>query len=727
MLTTRFGCSPRRDAASAGPGGDENTNVRFEKAIHRAVAGRRCAWLVLAVTAALSFALIAWGAGPSTAAIGPDVPASAQAAQIARLQLSLPNANVTTALVVYSSGRNTHTAPDRTALSARAAALAHFARGARVAGPLFSSDGRVALVTVPLTATPDTAKIAERVAAIAAVAREGLPPGVLMHVSGPAGFQADLNNVFSGANTRLLLVTVMVVAVLLIITYRSPWLWLVPLVVIGVAEQVASVAATRLAAHVGIPIDAATTGILSVLVFGAGTDYALLFIARYRDELHKSEDRYAAMRRAWSGAAAAIAASGATVTLSLLVLLAAAIPSTRALGFACAVGIVVAVAFALLVLPPALVIFGRGLFWPRIPRAETAPTQNGRFWARLGAAVARHPGAVTIASVAILAIPALGLGGVHIGLTQTQQFRDQPPSVIGENILAQAFPAGESEPAAIISASSAAQHVAAVARSTPGVAGAYVGDTNGTMTEVDAVLRSAPGTQGAFSAVVALRAKVQAIPGANAVVGGPDAITLDSNQAWARDRLLIIPIVLAVILGVLILLLRALIAPLLLILTVAASYLAAFGAGQFVFTHVYGFSALDVGVPLLSFLFLAALGVDYNIFLVTRAREEASKLGTNAGMQRALAMTGGVITSAGILLASVFAVLGVLPLIALTQIGVIVGIGVLLDTLLVRTVLVPALAFLVGEHFWWPGRVVGRQQGSALHRSRPIEADVRSA
>lgn len=700
--------------------------MRYPKAIQRAVTGKRSAWLVLAVTAALSFGLLAWGAAPIATATAPDVPASSQAAQVARLQQTLPSANVTTALVVYSAGPTTLTALDRTALSARAAALAHFARGGRVAGPLYSRDGRVALVTIPLTATSDTAKLADRVSAIAAAAREGLPAGVLMHVTGPAGFQADLNNVFSGANTRLLLVTVMVVAVLLIITYRSPWLWLVPLVVIGLAEQVASIAATRLGAHAGVPINAATTGILSVLVFGAGTDYALLFIARYRDELHKSEDRYAAMRRAWSGAAPAIAASGATVTLSLLVLLAAAIPSTRGLGFACAVGIVVAVAFALLVLPPALVIFGRGLFWPRIPRAETAPMRNARFWARLGAAVARHPGAVTIGSVAILALPALGLGGVHIGLTQTQQFRDQPPSVIGENILARAFPAGQSEPVAIISASSAAQHVAEVARSTPGVASAYVGDANGTLTEVDAVLRAAPGTQGAFSAVQALRANVDVIPGANAVVGGPDAITLDSNQAWARDRLLIIPIVLGVIFGVLILLLRALVAPLLLIVTVAASFLAGFGAGQFVFTNVYGFSALDVGVPLLSFLFLAALGVDYNIFLVTRAREEAFDLGTNAGMQRALAMTGGVITSAGILLASVFAVLGVLPLIALTQIGVIVGIGVLLDTLLVRTVLVPALAFLAGERFWWPGRVVGHRRGSVLHRTRPIEADVRT-
>jgi putative drug exporter of the RND superfamily len=700
--------------------------VRFHKAIPRAVAGKRGAWLVLVVTAALSFALISWGPGPTATTTGPDVPASSQGAQVALLQQSLPNANVTTALVVYSAGPTTLTALDRTALSARAEALAHYARGGVVAGPLYSSDGRVSLVTIPLTATSDTAKLADRLSAIAADAREGLPPGVLMHVTGPAGFQADLNNVFSGANTRLLLVTVMVVAVLLVITYRSPWLWLVPLVVIGLAEQVASVAATRLAAHAGVPINAATTGILSVLVFGAGTDYALLFIARYRDELHTSEDRYAAMRRAWSGTAPAITASGATVTLSLLVLLAAAIPSTRGLGFACAVGIVIAVAFALLVLPPALVIFGRGLFWPRIPRAETAPTRNGRFWARLGATVARHPGAVTIGSIVILALPALGLAGVHIGLTQTQQFRDQPPSVVGENILARAFPAGQSEPVAIISASSAAQHVAAVARSTPGVAGAYVGDTNGTLTEVDAVLRAAPGTPGAFSAVEALRANVDVIPGANAVVGGPDAITLDSNQAWARDRLLIIPIVLGVIFGVLILLLRALVAPLLLIVTVAASFLAAFGAGQFVFTNVYGFSALDVGVPLLSFLFLAALGVDYNIFLVTRAREEAFDLGTNAGMQRALAMTGSVITSAGILLASVFAVLGVLPLIALTQIGVIVGIGVLLDTLLVRTVLVPALAFLAGERFWWPGRVVGHHRGSVLHRSRPIEADVRT-
>jgi len=666
------------------------------------VSGRRTAWFVLIAGIVASFAIVSMGTGQANG-VTPDLPASAQSAQVAALQQRLPGARVTPAFVVYSREGSVLDAADRAAIEQRTAELAHLGLRGQVAGPVYSSDGTVALVTVPLATTSDTGKIASEVKAIGTVARDGLPGGLQMHVTGPAGFEADLNNVFSGADTRLLLVTVLVVAFLLIITYRSPWLWLVPLIVIGFAEQVASVLATRLAPHVGVPIDQAATGILSVLVFGAGTDYALLLIARYRDELHRYDNRHEAMRRALAGAGPAILASGTTVTLSLLTLLFAEIPSTRGLGFACAIGIVVAVAFALLVLPAALVVFGRGLFWPKVPRMDDARDPMDTFWGRLGTRVARRPITVTVGSVAFLGILALGVIGTSIGLTQTQAFRNTPPSVVGQGILAAAFPAGQSEPAAIMTTPEAAQRIVDVARATPGVASASVGDTNGTITEVDAVLRSGPDTPGAFDAVKELRVRVAGVPGAHALVGGSDATTLDGRTASARDRLLIIPIILLVVFVVLVALLRALVAPVLLILTVVASYFASLGASQFVFTHVYKFPALDVGVPLLSFLFLVALGVDYNIFLVTRAREETALRGTKQGMLHALGSTGGVITSAGILLASVFAVLGILPLITLTQIGVIVGIGVLLDTLLVRTVLVPALAFLTNERFWWPG------------------------
>jgi len=686
---------------SAGPTGSDHRRGPAA-AVAAFVSGRRTAWLVLIAGIVVSFAVISMGSGPADG-VSPDLPAPTQSAQVAVLQQRLPGAKVTPAFVVYSRGGHVLDAADRAAIAQRSADLAHLGLRGQVAGPIYSSDGTVALVTVPLATTTDSGKLADEVKAIATTARDGLPGGLQMHVTGPAGFEADLNNVFNGADTRLLLVTVLVVAFLLIVTYRSPWLWLVPLLVIGLAEQVASVLATRLAPHVGIPIDQAATGILSVLVFGAGTDYALLLIARYRDELHRADDRHRAMRRALAGAGPAILASGTTVTLSLLTLLLAEIPSTRGLGFACAIGIAVAVAFALLVLPAALVVFGRGLFWPKVPRPGATPDPLGTFWGRLGVRVSRRPVAVTIGSVAFLALLSLGVLGSSIGLTQTQAFRNTPASVVGQDILAAAFPAGQSEPAAIITTPAAAQRIVEVAAATPGVASAAVGDTNGTITEVDAVLRSGPDTPGAFDAVKALRARVAEVPGAHALVGGSDATTLDGNTASARDRLLIIPIVLLVVFVVLVALLRALVAPVLLILTVVASYFASLGASQFVFTHVYKFPALDVGVPLLSFLFLVALGVDYNIFLVTRAREETAERGTNQGMLHALGSTGGVITSAGILLASVFAVLGILPLITLTQIGVIVGIGVLLDTLLVRTVLVPALAFLTGDRFWWPG------------------------
>ncbi len=673
--------------------------------VERWVSGRRTAWVVVGVAVVLSFLVISVGTGPGPSGAAVDLPASAQALQVSRLQSELPAARTTPAIVVFRRPGGRLSAADRHAISARSGALGAHALGGHASPAVVAPDGTLALVTVPLATTSDAAVLGREVDAVRATARAGLPSGLQVEVTGPAGFQNDLANVFKGADTKLLLITTLVVAVLLILTYRSPWLWLVPLATIGMAEQVASVAASRLAPHVGVTVNAEATGILSVLVFGAGTDYALLLIARYRDELRRVEDRHEAMAGALRRVAPAVLASGSTVTLSLLTLLLASIPSTRGLGMACAIGIVVAALFALVVLPAALVVFGRRLFWPAVPRTGEPNRQLDGPWGRLGRAVARRPTVVIAGSLVLLGLLATGVGGVTLGLTQTQQFRNTPESVVGQLAIQRAFPAGESEPAAIVASSGQAQQVAEVARSVPGVASVTESGSNGSITQLDAVLSGAPDTRAAFGTVEALRTAVATVPGAHALVGGPDAITLDTNTAWSRDRSVIIPIILAIILAVLVVLLRALVGPLLIIATVGASYLASLGLSQVLFTAVYKFPALDVSVPLLSFLFLAALGVDYNIFLVTRAREEAARHGTREGMVRALAVTGGVITSAGILLAAVFAVLGVLPLIPLTQVGVIVGVGVLLDTLLVRTVLVPALAFIAGDRFWWPGRV----------------------
>jgi putative drug exporter of the RND superfamily len=356
--------------------------------------------------------------------------------------------------------------------------------------------------------------------------------------------------------------------------------------------------------------------------------------------------------------------------------------------------------FALAVLPAALVVCGRTLFWPFIPRAGGSGPEDGTgFWARAGRGVVRRPVAVTAASTAVLGLLALGGLGTRVGLSQTEQFRVEAESVRGLETLSRYFPAGAAGPAVILTEPAKAGTVLATASATDGVAQARITEQTATLVAVSAVLTAAPDTAEAFGTVRALRARLDGA----ALVGGSVATALDTRDAARHDLVVIVPAILAVVFLVLVVLLRALVAPILLMVTVVVSFGASLGAGSWLFRTVFGYPALDDSVPLFSFLFLVALGVDYNIFLVTRAREETAARGTRDAMVYALAVTGAVITSAGLLLAAVFAVLGVLPVVTLTQIGIIVGIGVLLDTLLVRTLLVPALATLTGDRFWWPG------------------------
>jgi RND superfamily putative drug exporter len=397
------------------------------------------------------------------------------------------------------------------------------------------------------------------------------------------------------------------------------------------------------------------------------------------------------------------------VTLALLALLLAQQESLRAIGFSSAVGVVVAMLFGLFVLPAAMVIFGRRLFWPFVPRVGDA-AREGKFWGRIGESVRRRPNLVGIGATLVLVLLALGAVGLQVGLSQNEQFRIQPESVIGQETLANSFPAGSSAPATVLTTPASVEAVTAAAKATPGVVSVTAGPNAGDVAQLDVVLSAEPGTEQSYEEVRTLRDAVGAVPGADAVVGGDTATRLDSKDAAARDAKVIIPIVLILVFSVLVLLLRSVLAPVLLVATVLGTFFAALGASWWIFQNVLGYPALDNGVLILSFLFLVALGVDYNIFLATRAREEALLTNTRDGMMTALKATGGVITSAGILLAAVFAVLGVLPLIALAQVGLIVCIGVLLDTLLVRTVLVPALAFIFGERFWWPSRVDGRDR-----------------
>jgi RND superfamily putative drug exporter len=512
----------------------------------------------------------------------------------------------------------------------------------------------------------------------------------------------DVAAVFEGADVTLLIFTASVVAVLLLITYRSPFLWLVPLLVVGISDGVVAVSAPVVAGWFEISLDPSTTGIVSVLVFGAGTNYALLLIARYRDELRLFSSRRDAMAKAVRQAGPAVLASGGTVVLALLTLLLGSLEGNRALGFAGAYGIIVAMIAGLAVLPATLVLFGRWLFWPFIPHSGSPDSIEKSLWGKLGRAVSRAPLVVALAGFAILGALASSIGGVTTGLSQTERFLKKPEAVVGQEVLQNAFAAGSGSPAVIIAPLADRDAVTEAVSLFSGVDTVTLAEEAGDVARITVILDQAAETPGALETVAQLREFLNTVGSGTALVGGIDAQAVDIAEAAAADQNLVIPLILLLVFLVLVLLLRAFVAPVVLLASVVASYFSAVGASWLIFQNVFGFPALDTNVILLSFLFLVALGVDYNIFLVTRAKEEAETLGLRLGMIRGLAATGAVITSAGILLAAVFAVLGVLPLITLTQIGVIVCVGVLIDTLLVRTVIVPALAFTLGDAFWWP-------------------------
>lgn len=618
----------------------------------------------------------------------------------AELAEELPQEAGSTAVVVFSAdgGQGAALAPED--LGSLGELLTQITGTEPVLVP--SQDGTAALGIVSLEAT-SASEVADAVVGLRADLAAGVPDGVSAQVTGPAGIEADLASVFDGANIRLLAVTALVVAILLIVTYRSPILWIIPLTVVGIADQTAAALATRVLATFDVAWNESTTGILSVLVFGAGTNYALLLISRYRDELRSTENRFEAMAHAVRRTLEPVLCSAGTVVVGLLTLLLSLVPTTRGLGLASAVGIVVAAFFVLVCLPACLVLFGRWVFWPKAPKVgDPLASETRSVWRRIGDGVARRPVVVGASVVVVLAILAAGNTQLRLGLDTADQFLVKPEAIAAAERISESFPAGTSNPTLVTTradageVSSAIEGVAGVAS----VAPAGVGDD---VTQLQVVLDAAEGSDEADTAILALRDALS--PFEETYVSGPEAQRLDATDAAARDRGLIIPLILGLVLIALAALLRSVVAPVLLVLTVVGTYFAALGVSWWIFTGVLGFSALDEGVPLMAFLFLVALGVDYNIFLVTRAREESLEHGPREGMLRALGATGGVITSAGVLLAAVFAVLGVLPLVVLAQLGVIVCIGVLLDTLVVRTMLVPSLALVLGERFWWPRKL----------------------
>lgn len=641
---------------------------------------------------------------------GTGLPSDAESAKVSALLTKFPGADQSAGIIVWSRGSDAAAKlsdADRAAIAATLPALAKLSTVPQAVHPVFSDDGSAAYVAVPVKSQDSTTGIHDQAAAMRSAAATGLPSGLDARLTGPLGFQDDTGNAFAGADFRLLLVTALVVAALLLVTYRSPILWIVPLVVVGMADGLSRFVVTAVGQAVGLSMDPSVLGILSVLVFGAGTDYALLLIARYREELRLLDDRREAMRIAVSGAGPAILASGVTVTLSLGMLLFGRLESERALGLACAIGIAIALCFALLLLPAALVVCGRGLFWPFVPKAVHGEHVARRgVWDRIGGLVARRTAIVAAAVVVVVGGLSTGVIGFGIGLTQTEELLGTPSSVTAEEVLQRSFSPGLTTSTTVLAKDAVADRALSLAESTTGVSKASAGASAGGWTRIDVTLGGAPQGEANFASVRELRASYASAGGelAKSLVGGTEATALDQRDLAAADRQLVIPLILGVVFVVLLVLLRSIVAPLLLLATVVGTFFAALGAGRWVF-GLLGFAAYDTSVVLYSFLFLVALGIDYNIFLITRAKEERERLGTRDGMLRALATTGGVITSAGVLLAAVFVVLGVLPVVALAQIGVIVCIGVLLDTLAVRTLLVPALVLLLGDRFWWPARV----------------------
>jgi RND superfamily putative drug exporter len=696
-----------------------NSLVRF-------ITGPKTSWATLLIGlifAVLSFTVFA--AEESDIAPTNGLPDDAEVVLVDEALAAMPNAGGTAAVVVYAVDTGEFTDEQLSWLVGDFDPMIQMPAGganerfvefsnvevmdeAFVPPATVSDDNTTAVITVPMDEIDEVDPRAERIAEIRALAAEDMPAGMVTYVTGPEGFQVDLSGVFAGADFTLILATVVIVIVLLLVTYRSPVLWIVPLAVVGTADGMAGQIGRNVAAFFDIAADGSITGILSVLVFGAGTNYALLLIARYREELMLCEDRHEAMSKALKGAGPAIIASGGTVTLALLTLSFAELGGNRALGIVCASGVVVAMIAALGVLPAAIVVFGRGLFWPFVPRFGDVNKSQTGWWARLGTRVSKRPVTVAFMGVAILGALTIGGNGVTIGIPETEQFRVKPEAVTGIEVLADAFPAGTSAPARVVANNDQAEDVVTAALTLDVVASAEVVNSNDSQSQIDVVLDAEGGSDEAYAAIGELREVVQGVPGASALVGGDDATRLAVKQAYERDQLLVIPLILLLVFIVLVLLLKAILAPILLLSSVVLSFFSAIGAAWLLFENVFGMSGLDFSVFLYSFLFLVALGVDYNIFLVSRAREEAAALAgsvrkpTRQAMIKALGATGGVITSAGILLAAVFAVLGVLPLIALFQIGIIVGIGVLIDTLLVRTVIVPATAFIAGDAFWWP-------------------------
>jgi len=547
--------------------------------------------------------------------------------------------------------------------------------------------------------------------------------GAQVYVAGPGGQAADSAAVFAGIDGKLLYSTVLVVVIILLLTYRSPLLWLLPVISAGVALTTAQAVIYLLAKHADLTVNGQSAGILTVLVFGAGTDYALLLVARYREELHRHEDRHEAMAFALHRATPAIIASALTVVLGMLCLVVAEMNSTAGLGPVAAIGIGVGLLVMITLLPALLVIFGRWIFWPRRPMFDTLePTATG-FWARVGARIAPRPRLVWVVTAVVLAVCSLGFLQLNAhGLATEDSYTKDFDSVTGQQVLIDHQLADTSTPVQVVANADQAQAVGQAMKGIQGIGEPSPPIVKNGVALIQANVDSDPYSKDAFSTVDRVREAVHQVPGAVALVGGGSAISTDIENASLRDDKVIIPLVLVVVMLVLMVLLRALLAPLILVATVVLSFGASMGLSALIFRNVFGFAGADASLPLFVFVFLVALGIDYNIFLMTRVREETPANGTRRASLIALGATGGVITSAGLVLAATFSVLATLPLVAFAEIGFAVALGVLLDTMIVRSVLVTAINLDIGSKIWWPSKLDRGGEPTPVEAAHQVEA-----
>ena len=702
----------------------------MKQGVAHLVCGRRAKWLVLVLWVvvlfiAAPFAMKLTDAQDNDAASW--LPGSAESTQVLQIAEDFRPEQIP-AVVIYARESGL-TAQDRAEIAEDVGQLKqlsdHGIIGEQTRGPVFDrqADPRAAQVFVPIKMDEEGW---ERISPAVDSIRDDVGTGgdgMTVHITGPGGTSADFAEAFEGIDSTLLLSAMTVVVVMLLITYRSLTLLLIPLIAVVCALFTSQALIYLLAEHAGLTVNGQSAGILTVLVFGAGTDYALLLVARYREELRRHEDRHEAMALALHRAGPAVLASGATVVLSMLVLLAAEMNSTSGLGPVAAIGVAVALVAMMSLFPALLVIFGRWIFWPVVPHyGSPDPTERG-VWARTGRRIARRPRMIWAVTALALAVCSLGLIQLRAeGIGNADAFTGKPDSITGQEVSARYFPAGSGDPLVIVSNQAQAVQVGRAVAGTPGVVPQSLGLPPGTKPAFEgkvlfeATMTAPSDSEAAKQTVERVRDAVHAVPDADAKVGGGTAALLDMDEATTRDNLVIIPLVLVVVLLILCGLLRALIAPLLLIGTVILSFAAALGISALAFRYVFDYAGEATDFPLFVFVFLVALGIDYNIFLTTRIREEAARQGTRGGVVTGLAATGAVITSAGLVLAGTFAALGTLPMVAFAEIGFTVALGVLIDTFIVRSVLVTSLFLDVGPKVWWPHRLA-RHDGGAPDRA----------